>query len=102
MPTTIKGTFPTRREVEIAVEHLVQEYGLERTDIFIEPLGDANSSGTAPTGADVESGHDSEETSAAGAAYESPLLVSVDINEDEQDAVANAFRDAGATAVTSR
>lgn len=50
MSTTIKALFPGRREVELAVEHLVQEYGVERTDIFIEPAGSKNSAGDEPAG----------------------------------------------------
>ena len=101
MGHTIKGTFPSRREVEIAVEHLVQDYGIERTDVFIEPASSANSSGTAPAGADVESGHESETADASGAAYEGALIVSVDMNEDERKDVERAFRDAGATEVVT-
>lgn len=96
MAKTIKATFPSRREVELAVEHLVQEYGVERTDIFIEPAGSQNSSGDAPAGADVESGHPGEAADASGAAYEGQLVVSVDMNEDEEAAVQAAFREAGA------
>lgn len=102
MATTIKALFPGRREVELAVEHLVQEYGIERTDIFIEPEGDDNSAGDQVGGADLESGHLDSEPDATGAAYEGPLIVSVDMNEDESDAVIHAFRDVGATEVTSR
>lgn len=31
METTIIGTFETRREAELAVEHVVQEHGVQRT-----------------------------------------------------------------------
>lgn len=44
MDTEVKATFATRREAELAVEHLVQEHRLNRTDIFVEPEGAANSS----------------------------------------------------------
>ena len=99
MGTTIKGIFPSRREVELAVEHLVQDYGIERTDVFIEPASSANSAGESVTGADAESGHDSEAPDASGAAYAGPLIVSVDMNEDERPDVERAFRDAGATQI---
>ncbi|USI72537.1 hypothetical protein [Sphingomonas morindae] len=102
MGKTIIGTFPDRRAVELAVEHLVQDYGVARSDIFIEPAGGANSAGEAPAGADAESGHADTEVSADGAAYAGALLVSVDMNEDEEEAVFAAFRDAGAQAVRSR
>jgi hypothetical protein len=99
--STIRALFPSRREVELAVEHLVQEYGIERTDIFIEPAGAENSAGDAPTGADVESGHGSALPDPAGAAYEGQLIVSVDMNDDENEAVTQAFREAGAVEVTN-
>lgn len=100
MATTIKALFPSRREVELAVEHLVQEYGIERTDIFIEPSGNENSAGEA-AGADAESGHPGAPPDAGGAAYEGQLRVSVDMNEDEGDAVTQAFREAGAVEVSA-
>lgn len=99
MSTTIKALFPGRREVELAVEHLVQEYGIERTDIFIEPAGSKNSAGDEPAGADVASGQNRETPEGSGAAYEGQLVVSVNMNEDEGDAVIQAFRDAGAVEV---
>ncbi|AUW57358.1 hypothetical protein C1T17_03850 [Sphingobium sp. SCG-1] len=102
MGKTIIGTFPTRREVEIAVEHLVQDYGLDRSDIFIEPVADQNSAGENVTGADAESGHPNTDTDAEGAAYNGALTVSVDVNDDEDEAVDKAFRDAGASNVTVR
>lgn len=97
MATTVIGTFPTRREVEIAVEHLVQDHGLERTDIFVQPAADENSAGETIVGADAESGHPGADTDAEGAAYNGPLTVSVDLNEDRQQVVEQAFREAGAT-----
>ena len=38
MATTIVGTFATRRDAELAVEHLVQEHGIEPTEISINLL----------------------------------------------------------------
>ncbi len=92
MGRTVTGTFPTRREAEIAVEHLVQQYGLERTDIFIEPSSRENSAGVSSSGGDAKSGQPDDD-----AALNGSLLVSVDINEDEMEAVEKAFREAGAT-----
>jgi hypothetical protein len=99
MGQTVSGIFPTRREVEIAVEHLVQEYGLERSDIFIEPLSDMNSAGEAVAGADRESGHGADEADADGGPYAGRLKVSVDMNQDELSSIQQAFRDAGAVEV---
>ena len=101
MGKTIVGTFPTRREVELAVEHLVQDYGIDRSDVFIQPHGGDNSAGVAATGADVESGHPGVEKH-GDPALAGALEVSVDMNEDETDAVMASFRDAGATDVQTR
>lgn len=53
MTEEIKATFATRREAEIAVEHLVQEHGVARTDIVVDAEGAANSSGTVRSGGDA-------------------------------------------------
>lgn len=52
MERTIVATFETRRDAETAVEHLVQEHGVKRTDIFVQAKGEANSAGVRPAGAD--------------------------------------------------
>ncbi|QJU60183.1 hypothetical protein HL653_22760 [Sphingomonas sp. AP4-R1] len=97
MGSTVSGTFPSRREAELAIEHLVQEYGINRSDIFVEPIGSDNSSGQSPSGADVESGHVGISADAKGASYGNALKVSVDVNSDEIVDVRTAFRKAGAT-----
>lgn len=57
MTGTICGRFETRREAELAVEHLVQDHGVERSAITVRAEGAENSAGTEAAGADVESGH---------------------------------------------
>ncbi|GHD13134.1 hypothetical protein ACFOEZ_10000 [Tianweitania populi] len=99
--TTITGTFATRREAEIAVEHLVQEYGLDRSDIFIEPQSSENSAGTKASGGDVAEG-EPQADSAEDAALNGALLVSVDISLDTLDDAEAAFREAGATNVSRK
>lgn len=99
METTIKGIFSARHEVEVAIEHLVQEYGIERTDIFVEPIGEQNSSGDPPGRARTAVGNSAEQADASSGAYAGQLLVSVDMNDDEREAVEAAFRDAGALEV---
>lgn len=101
MGKTITGTFSTRREAEIAVEHLVQQYGLERADIFVEPASSENSAGVAPSGGDAPSGHPASQPD-DDAALNGALLVSVDVNEDETQAVEKSFREAGAIDFTVR
>ncbi|MGJ4950305.1 hypothetical protein [Bradyrhizobium sp. HKCCYLS20291] len=57
MERTIIGHFATRRAAELAVEHLVQDHGVARTDVVVRAAGAANSAGSRAAGADVESGH---------------------------------------------
>lgn len=83
MSATIERTFDSRREAELAVERLVQEHGFERTDIFISPAGDANSSGAVRSGGDtsthLEEGRDD-------APLSDRISVSVDVNDDSRAA----------------
>ena len=62
----------TREQAELAVEHLVQEHGFERTDIFVSPEGDDNSAGET---ADME------------AAGNGPISVSIDLDDDSRAAL---------------
>ena len=68
MERTIVATFESRRQAELAVERLVQEHGIPRTDVFLRARGEANSSGVKAAGADIESGHPGVEE------HGSPLL----------------------------
>jgi HSP20 family molecular chaperone IbpA len=51
---TINATFETRREAELAVEHLVQEHGIDRDDVEVGAEGDQNSAGVEASGSDNE------------------------------------------------
>lgn len=102
MGSTVSGTFPSRREAELAIEHLVQEYGINRSDIFVEPVGSDNSSGKTPSGADIESGHVGISADAEGASYSTALKVTVDVNSDETMDIRTAFQEAGATETQER
>ncbi len=82
MGITLTGNFATRREAEMAVEHLVQEDRIERTDIFIAPGGAENSAGSDMA--------DSEENSALDPKLEGMLSVSVDL---QNEALAATVRD---------
>lgn len=83
MSQTVKARFATRREADLAVEHLVQEHDIERTDIFIEVEGSKNSAGEGPEGAENEAGSPSVEAR-QDAPLNGAILVSVDINDDSQ------------------
>src|SRR5262249_45272833 len=53
----IIASFETRRDAEVAVEHLVQQHGIDRSDVFIQAEGAANSAGSKIAGADIKSSH---------------------------------------------
>jgi hypothetical protein len=95
----IIGQFATRRDAELAVEHLVQEHGLERTDIFIEAQGKQNSAGTRPAGADLESGHYGAEGQGKTPELHGAVEVSVECDEAKTHTVEDALRAAGAETV---
>lgn len=96
MSITIQAVFATRRAADLALEHLVQEHGFERTDIFVEPVSDANSAGEIKAGADLESGHSSLE-SRGSPALEGAIKVSVDVNDDRDELARATLTDAGGT-----
>jgi hypothetical protein len=100
MERTIVARFETRRDAELAVEHLVQEHGVARTDIFIRAEGEANSAGVRAAGADVESGHAPQKrgTPELGGAIE----VSVDYHGSKPDVVRRALEEAGSRSIKAR
>jgi hypothetical protein len=51
MESTLVAEFDTRRAAELAVEHVVQECGVSRGDVFVQPTGGDNSSGGPEAGA---------------------------------------------------
>ncbi|GJE58316.1 hypothetical protein [Methylobacterium trifolii] len=57
MSKTISAAFKSRRDAEMAVEHIVQEHGLDRAAVTVGPASDENTAGTEAARADVEDGH---------------------------------------------
>lgn len=92
MTNDISATFETRRAAELAVEHLVQEHGLARTDISVGAEGDANSSGTERSGADAApaaQGSDSQPK------LKGAIKVSVRSSEEQRSVIQTALQEAG-------
>jgi len=83
---TITASFSTRRQAELAIEQLVQEHEIDRSDIFVTPEGDENSAGSEEDGADAESGHPDVDP-AGDSALAGNLSVSIDL-ADEKDLAA--------------
>ena len=96
MSTTLKASFETRREAEMTIERLVQEYGIERTDIFVTTEGDENSAGEEQAGSDTEAGGPSPEDR-DDAPLTGRISLSVDIEDDDRASeVRSAFEEFGA------
>ncbi len=95
MGDTIIGRFASRREADLAIEHLVQEHGIDRTDVFVQPASADNSAGVQPDGADIESGHPGIAKDGAPA-LEGAIEVSVDVNGGDGETVRSALVAAGA------
>lgn len=89
MSQTLNATFATRRDTELVVERLVQEHGIERSDIFVMAAGEDNSSGEAVSRSDQSSASliDAERSDA-------PLNGRIEVSVDLQDeALASAVTD---------
>lgn len=81
MSRSLTATFATRRDAEMTIERLVQEFGIERTDIFVAAAGEANTAGTAIAGSDA-AGAETESEERADGAHEGGVSVSVDVNDE--------------------
>lgn len=96
---TIIATFETREAADLAVEHLVQQVGLERTDIFIRAAGRENSSGADISGGDAAAVNgDARDDARLGGEIE----VSADISAEKTAVLHRAFGDLGALRVTAK
>lgn len=98
MDNEIKAMFDTRREAELATEHLIQEHGLNRTDIFIQPEGEENSAGATAAGADMEASL-SEPRKEDKPKLAGKLCISVGCDSTKTRAVREALKEAGGSLV---
>ena len=80
MPT-IKAVFETRREAELAVEHLVQQHDIDRDDILVGPDGDDNSVGVETNGSDNDAVL--EDADDDDAALNGGIALSVTVDDEE-------------------
>jgi hypothetical protein len=95
---TIRATFATRAAADLAVEHLVQQHGVPRPDIFIQSSTARNTVGSAPSGGDV--------SQADGVRDDAPLdgeiEVSADVSESQFAAIQRSLGEAGALGVSGK
>ncbi|WP_277980173.1 hypothetical protein [Sphingomonas phyllosphaerae] len=95
MGTSLSASFDTRRDAEMTVERLVQQFRIERTDIFIAADGPDNTVGVEEAGSDTEAGAPTAEHR-DDAALEGRVSVSVDVEDDDlADDVRAAFAEFG-------
>ncbi len=90
MTRRITGHFAVRRQAELAVEHLVQDCGIDRQAIAVAAEGMDGSAGLVPSGADVDPA-----TGEPGAApTHGRILVTVEVEEAVAERAEQALRDA--------
>ena len=89
--TVLSATFDTRREAELTIERMVQDYGIDRELVTVVAAEDENSAGVAPNGSDLPDARadtdTTDKTKLAGA-----IKVSVNVQDEEMVAkVREAF-----------
>jgi hypothetical protein len=96
---TVTAIFETREAADLAVEHLVQKIGIDRTDVFVQAAGRQNTSGVEVSGGDAPSAN---EDGREDAKLSGEIEVSADINADRITALHRTFGDLGALRVTAK
>lgn len=94
MTQMITGLFDTRREAEMAVERLVQEYEMDRSRITAHAAGEDNTSGTVVSGADAAAGEAPE------GVRQGRIAVRAEVEADRLDRALEAFRTCGAKSIS--
>lgn len=91
MANTISAEFRSRRDAEMAVEHIVQEHGVSRDAVQVGPASDENTAGLEAARADVEDGHLKSDTE-GGPALAGKIRVSVQVDESLTGPVASSLK----------
>lgn len=92
----LAALFSTREAADRAIEHLVQEHGVDRSAIFVETAGDRNSVGIEQSGGDAGAmGAPSRED----APLRGALRVTVAIDDNDPQVLDRALAEAGAQEV---
>lgn len=95
---TVKAVFATREEADRAVERLVQEHRIDRSDVFVQADEDANTAGTQPSGGDIAA--DPAEGSGFSPALTGEIEVSADVTDDDAMRVRETLLALGAGGVS--
>ena len=91
MPKTISAEFKSRRDAEMAVEHIVQDHGVDRNAVQVGPASDENTAGTQAARADVEDGHLKSGTEGEPA-LAGKVKVSVEVDDAITEKVISSFK----------
>ena len=89
MPS-LSADFDTRRDAEMAVEHMVQEHGLDPKTISVVAISEDNSAGTRVSGSDVDTDGDKAGVTSKPA-LAGRLRVSVETDSASSDKVLASF-----------
>lgn len=95
--TSVSARFETREAADYAIEHLVQQHGLNRADVFVEPDSAENTAGNRISGSDRGKDDAPEEAPLHGA-----LKVSADVPQSEVETVEKTFREMGGQDIARR
>jgi hypothetical protein len=99
MTVMLSATFDTRREAEMTVERLVQQFDLDRTAIFIGTEGEENSAGEEQAGSDTKAGMPSPEDR-SDAPLNGGIVVTAEVADEEfAERVRDAFAEFDAAGV---
>ncbi|MBZ5761981.1 hypothetical protein LAV84_22555 [Rhizobium sp. VS19-DR104.2] len=94
----IRATFATRAAADLAVEHLVQQHGIARPDIFIQSITNENTVGTSPSGGDLSHNEGTRDDAPLGGEIE----VSANIASSQVAVVQRSLGEAGAIRVSGQ
>ncbi len=94
MTRLISADFKSRRDAEMAVEHIVQDHGLDRNAVEVGPASNENTAGTEAARADVEDGHPKAGTEGEPA-LAGRIRVSVSVEEAIAGKVLSSFETFG-------
>lgn len=94
----LAALYSTREQADLAIEHLVQQHGVERSAIFVEPVDEANTAGAAISGGDAPSG-DAGSHSRTDAPLGGAIRLTVASSEHEQILLRKVLEEAGAREV---
>jgi hypothetical protein len=90
--------YRTREQADLATEHLVQQHGVDRSAIFLESVGQQNTSGSEISGGDAASGAD-DSRERGDAPLNGAIRLTVGATGHDPETLRRALNDAGAETI---